>query len=358
MATSTLTVSQATGRILDVNVTLTITHTWVEDLDVFLISPAGTRIELFTDVGGGGNNFTTTVLDDEAALSITGGTAPFTGSFRPEGLLSVVDGQDPNGVWTLEITDDETPDFGNLVSWSLTFTLAGEPIALTNASGAYGFPNLNAGTYQVREVVQTGWSQTRPGAPDFKYTVVLESGQMVGDRDFGNLRQGASPPGLFGPGNPGGPGGGPGPGAPGNPDESGGGPGPGTPGNPGEPGGGAGPGEPGDAGAGAGTSSGGDGPPDAILVVPPGNTSGGEVAKSWSPGLGGLTGSAAGRSLLSERTSSTSWAHTEPSSALGRDLVDLLFADRARRQQSESFLEPWTDGGAADLVADELEEAR
>ena len=36
----------------DLNVTLNMTHTRDEDLDVFLIAPDGTRVELFTDVGG------------------------------------------------------------------------------------------------------------------------------------------------------------------------------------------------------------------------------------------------------------------------------------------------------------------
>ena len=46
----------------DVNVTVNMTHTRDEDLDVFLIAPDGTRVELFTDVGGTGDHFTTTVL--------------------------------------------------------------------------------------------------------------------------------------------------------------------------------------------------------------------------------------------------------------------------------------------------------
>jgi subtilisin-like proprotein convertase family protein len=104
----------------DVNVgPLNIAHTWDSDLDVFLISPLGTRVELFTDVGSNGANFTDTVLDDECATSIASGTAPFTGCYQPEGSLSAVDGQSSNGVWTLEVTDDMPPDPGTLQSWQL-----------------------------------------------------------------------------------------------------------------------------------------------------------------------------------------------------------------------------------------------
>ncbi|MGB2824276.1 MAG: proprotein convertase P-domain-containing protein, partial [Phycisphaerae bacterium] len=92
--TSTLSVSGLDGLVMDVNVTVNITHTYDGDLDVYLISPSGTRTELFTDVGDGGGNFTGTELDDSARDAdgnprpITGGSAPFTGTFRPEGFLS------------------------------------------------------------------------------------------------------------------------------------------------------------------------------------------------------------------------------------------------------------------------------
>ena len=84
-----------TGRILDLNVRVNITHDWDEDLDVFLIAPDGTRTELFTDVGGMGANFTNTVLDDEATTSITAGSAPFTGTYLPEGNLTLTGGKEP-----------------------------------------------------------------------------------------------------------------------------------------------------------------------------------------------------------------------------------------------------------------------
>jgi len=124
---SNLLVSGLAPELLDVDVNLNISHTWDDDLDVFLISPAGTRVELFTDVGGSANNFTDTTLDGEATIAITDGSAPFTGTFRPEGDLSTFTGEDPNGVWVLEITDDAGGDTGTLNSWSLDIT---EPAAL------------------------------------------------------------------------------------------------------------------------------------------------------------------------------------------------------------------------------------
>ena len=77
------------GNVLD-RVNVNLTHTSTGELDIFLVSPSGAVLELSTDNGGSGDNFTNTVFRDNAPTSITAGTAPFTGSFRPEGTLIAV----------------------------------------------------------------------------------------------------------------------------------------------------------------------------------------------------------------------------------------------------------------------------
>lgn len=119
-ATSELDVSGLSGTVLDMDVSLDISHSDQKDLDVFLISPAGTRVELLTDVGNFGDGVNPTTLDDQAASSIIEAEV-FYVEYRPEGLLSSFNSQDPNGTWTLEITDDAAGDVGILNSWSLTF---------------------------------------------------------------------------------------------------------------------------------------------------------------------------------------------------------------------------------------------
>ncbi|MHB8897748.1 MAG: proprotein convertase P-domain-containing protein, partial [Thermoguttaceae bacterium] len=108
----------------DVNVTVNMSHTRDEDLDVFLIAPDGTRVELFTDVGGTGDHFNGTTLDDAATAAITAGTAPFSGTYRPEGDLTTVERKSVQGTWKLEVTDDTKRETGTLNSWSLTVTEA------------------------------------------------------------------------------------------------------------------------------------------------------------------------------------------------------------------------------------------
>jgi hypothetical protein len=108
-------------------VSLFLTHGNAADLDLFLVAPDGTRVELSTDNGGAGNNYgsacnTPASFDDAAATAITAGTAPFVGTFRPEGQLSDFRGMPPavaNGTWQLEIADDTGGNSGALNCWSL-----------------------------------------------------------------------------------------------------------------------------------------------------------------------------------------------------------------------------------------------
>jgi len=120
--------------IADIDVSINIQHTWDSDLDVFLVAPNSTRVELFTDVGGGGAGFVGTNLDDEAATAVTAGTAPFLGRFSPEGNLFDFDGLDAFGTWTLEITDDSGANEGILLAWGMSFAEQGAGAATAQFS--------------------------------------------------------------------------------------------------------------------------------------------------------------------------------------------------------------------------------
>jgi subtilisin-like proprotein convertase family protein len=105
--------------ITEVRVTININHTWDSDLDIFLIAPNGTQVELTSDNGSGGDDYIDTIFDDDATTSIVDGSAPFTGSFQPEGSLADFIGLSSQGDWTLQITDDAGGDGGTLNYWSL-----------------------------------------------------------------------------------------------------------------------------------------------------------------------------------------------------------------------------------------------
>jgi subtilisin-like proprotein convertase family protein len=124
---SSVLVSGVGGPVQNVTVSFHLTHTFDGDLDIFLIAPDGTSVELTTDNGGGGDNFGTscsgrTTFDDAAAVSVVGQAAPFAGTFRPEGSLASLKGKAANGTWRLQITDDMGADVGSLFCWSVTIT--------------------------------------------------------------------------------------------------------------------------------------------------------------------------------------------------------------------------------------------
>ncbi|MCK7589252.1 proprotein convertase P-domain-containing protein [Subsaxibacter sp. CAU 1640] len=140
------------GDIIDVNVTIDITHTWNADLDIFLISPSGTMVELTSDNGGiAGQNYTNTVFDQQATTPITSGTSPFTGTFIPEGNLSSFNGQNASGNWTLRVIDDASQDGGQLNFWRLELCV--EPplsVAENVFEGFSIFPNPNNGSFNIK----------------------------------------------------------------------------------------------------------------------------------------------------------------------------------------------------------------
>jgi subtilisin-like proprotein convertase family protein len=119
------------GRIKDLDVTLNVSHTFVGDLKVELTSPDNsTTVRLAEHVGGpnnGGDNLADTVFDDQASTTIGAGasTAPYTGSFRPQGdQLSRLDGKEQQGTWKLRVSDRYENDTGSLLGWGLTIRTA------------------------------------------------------------------------------------------------------------------------------------------------------------------------------------------------------------------------------------------
>jgi subtilisin-like proprotein convertase family protein len=123
ISTSTVAVADAGNFLVGLQLTTAISHTAGSDLDIVLVSPRGTRVLITSDNGGNRDDvFNGTVWTDTAATPAT--DAIFVDTvvstpLAPESALAVFVGEDPNGDWTLEITDDATSDTGTLNSWEL-----------------------------------------------------------------------------------------------------------------------------------------------------------------------------------------------------------------------------------------------
>ena len=140
---SNIGVSGMTGVISKVTVTLNnLTHTFPDDIDLLLVSPTGVNSVIMSDAGGSidANNITFT-LDDAAVNSLPDAGPLVSGTFKPTNFapadtfpapaptpsgatnLSVFNGTNPNGVWSLFVRDDSTGDAGSFAGgWCLDIT--------------------------------------------------------------------------------------------------------------------------------------------------------------------------------------------------------------------------------------------
>ena len=137
-------ISGLNNRVLGDNVELSetrliINHTWELDLRIYLRSPNGTTIPLSIENGtpSSGNaygdisvkncnaytSFTMNPCLELLTLEDPSIVQDFTGQFLPEGDFGDFDGEDPNGIWYLEICDkDAGADLGRLEYAELIFT--------------------------------------------------------------------------------------------------------------------------------------------------------------------------------------------------------------------------------------------
>jgi subtilisin-like proprotein convertase family protein len=147
-------------QVFDVDLFVDIKHTWNADLDITLTSPLGTIADVSSDNGGSSDNvFAGTLFDDESLNSVTtygyvnGVAAP---DLRPEqGFNALFRGENPNGTWTLTITDDAGADIGTLDAWSISVTdgtivsvppTVGTPVPFSTGAIAVPLPDVTTTT--------------------------------------------------------------------------------------------------------------------------------------------------------------------------------------------------------------------
>lgn len=128
------------------SVCLNITHPNDDELEIVLTAPDGTVVPLSIQNGGTGNDYNGTCFTASATQSIKFGTAPFAGTYSPEGHLGVVNnGQNANAVWNLCIQDRRTAgNAGSLTSYSLTFSATPAPLPPALPACAYTLPGTSS----------------------------------------------------------------------------------------------------------------------------------------------------------------------------------------------------------------------
>lgn len=163
---STLTVP-TTMNTTDVDIEIDISHTYVGDL-IITIEHNGVSAVILDQPGAPASNFGCNqddidcVFDDEGAVpaedECNTGTA-ISGNVIPFSTLTVFDGIDPSGVWTITVSDNEDQDTGTLNSWCVTTTTttATSVPCYTNLTHANGLLQVETGIsdYESSDLIST-----------------------------------------------------------------------------------------------------------------------------------------------------------------------------------------------------------
>ncbi len=141
--------------VASVKLTLALTHTYIGDLRVTLISPAGTQVLLHDRNGGSADNI---------QRSFDATTTPG---------LSALSGQAVQGNWTLWVQDVASVDLGTLNRWELAITTgAGALVDVSEAPGAMIPDNTAAGIERALVVAQAGAIRDVDVSVDITHTYI------------------------------------------------------------------------------------------------------------------------------------------------------------------------------------------
>ena len=145
----------------DLNVSLDLTHTYIQDMTYYLIGPAsiGSPVVMLFNEPCGDNDGINCVLDDSGFPFTCGATTPsITGTVKPCENLSNFNNMIADGTWTLKVIDAYNGDGGVINAVSLSICNLEQALnTLTNAlaeikvypNPAKGFVNIDlaAGTF-------------------------------------------------------------------------------------------------------------------------------------------------------------------------------------------------------------------
>lgn len=181
---SQINVTGLSGKISKVTVALNnLSHTFPDDMDLLLISPSGQGMILMSDAGGNTDITNATILFDDTGLQLPDASAIASGTYKPAdygGLqdlfpspapqtafsnlprLSVFNGANPNGTWSLYVIDDSDEEVGSIQGgWSLTITTS-VPVCCSSAGcqpitiNPANLPEGTVGVFYSQSFTQNG----------------------------------------------------------------------------------------------------------------------------------------------------------------------------------------------------------
>lgn len=136
--------------VTDVNLAVSLTHTYISDINIALLDPAGlNQIDIFSGQCTSNNNINAT-FDDQGSPIICSPT--IIGNVVPSQALSIYNGTNPNGNWLIGVRDLGSGDVGMVNSYTLTIC-SQQAVLSTESFGIDDFvlyPNPNNGNFNIK----------------------------------------------------------------------------------------------------------------------------------------------------------------------------------------------------------------
>lgn len=137
------------GTITDLRIAVDVTHSYIGDLIIQLQHPNGNafvNLWLRTCNTASFGNIDVTFKAGEPAISCA---SPTVGFYEPANPLSVFDGLDMSGDWTIVLVDFYNGDIGTLNNWSLEFCVESLSIEENELDQLSIYPNPNNGEFNI-----------------------------------------------------------------------------------------------------------------------------------------------------------------------------------------------------------------
>lgn len=139
-----------TDPVSDVNLYVDLTHTWISDINIALVDPAGAnQINVFSGSCTNNDNIDATFDDQGSPIACA---TTITGNVIPAQALSVYNGINPNGNWLVGVRDLAAADTGFINTYTLT--ICSQEVTLSSSDfqtidDLVLYPNPNNGTFNL-----------------------------------------------------------------------------------------------------------------------------------------------------------------------------------------------------------------
>jgi len=138
--------------ISDVNIAINLSHEEINNLEIFIESPLGTKVELKSD-GSCGDEYSIIGVFDDEAVNFDCKNSANNFIYRPQkDALSLFNGQNMKGKWNLIIKDNQFSSGGELSSWGIEFckeTIKEIESSEDSFDTVVIYPNPNDGNFKV-----------------------------------------------------------------------------------------------------------------------------------------------------------------------------------------------------------------